>query len=168
MPYERDAVMSCVYDFSLPGLTGGTVDLSAWRGKPMLIVNTASKCGFTPQYEGLQALWSETGHELVVLGVPSNDFGRQEPGDATDIATFCSRNYGVSFPMTEKCHVKGAQATPLFRWLSAQGGFLAHPRWNFFKYVIDRQGRLSTWFSSLTSPDSHRVRDAVSRVILTD
>lgn len=158
--------MPCPYDFSLPGLAGGTIDLGAWRGKPMLIVNTASKCGFTPQYEGLQALWSETDHELGVIGVPSNDFGKQEPGDASEIATFCSRNYGVSFPMTAKCHVKGAETTPLFRWLATQGGLLAHPRWNFFKYIIDREGRLSTWFSSLTSPDSRRVRDAVSRVIL--
>ncbi|GBR09660.1 glutathione peroxidase [Acetobacter oeni] len=159
--------MPCAYDFSLPGLAGGTVDLSAWRGKPMLIVNTASKCGFTPQYEGLQSLWSHTEHELIVIGVPSNDFGKQEPGDAAEISTFCSRNYGVSFPMTEKCHVKGPQTAPLFGWLASQGGFFSRPRWNFFKYVIDRQGQLSTWFSSLASPESGRVRDAVSRVILT-
>ncbi|GBQ92157.1 glutathione peroxidase [Acetobacter nitrogenifigens DSM 23921 = NBRC 105050] len=158
--------MQCAYDFSMPGLEGGTVDFAAWRGKPLLIVNTASKCGFTPQYEGLQALWSEMDRELIVIGVPSNDFGDQEPGGGKEIATFCSRNYGVSFPMTEKAHVRGRDATPLFRWLAEQGGFLARPRWNFFKYLIDRQGRLTNWFSSISSPDSRRVREAAARLVL--
>lgn len=158
--------MSCAYDFSLPGLMGGTIDLSEWRGRPVLIVNTASRCGFTPQYEALQALWSEMKQDLVVLGVPSNDFGKQEPGSAEEISAFCSRNYGVSFPMAAKCHVRGPEAVPLFRWLAAEGGFLSRPRWNFFKYVIDRQGQLSTWFTSLASPESARVRDALGRVIL--
>ncbi|MCE0745264.1 glutathione peroxidase [Acetobacter sicerae] len=158
--------MSCAYDFSLPGLEGGVVDLGAWRGKPLLIVNTASKCGFTPQYEGLQSLWSEMAHELIVVGVPSNDFGQQEPGSASEIATFCARNYGVSFPMTTRCHVKGAEATPLFHWLADKGGFFARPRWNFFKYLINREGQLVNWFSSITPPTSGRVHDAVNRVVL--
>lgn len=160
--------MSCAYDFSLPGLEGGTVDLGAWRGKPLLIVNTASKCGFTPQYEGLQGLWSEMGRDLIVIGVPSNDFGQQEPGTAEEISTFCSRNYGVSFPMTARSHVRGPETTPLFRWLATQGGFFSRPRWNFFKYVIDRQGQLATWFTSLSAPQSHRVREAVIKAVLDD
>lgn len=160
--------MPCAYDFSLPALTGGTVDFAGWKGKPLLIVNTASRCGFTPQYEGLQALWREMEGELVVVGVPSNDFGAQEPGSAADIETFCHRNYGVSFPMTEKCHVRGPQATPLFRWLAAEGGFFARPRWNFFKYLINRQGELTNWYSSLTPPSASRLRDAVARVVLED
>ena len=158
--------MACAYDFSLPGLTGGSVDLGEWRGKPLLIVNTASKCGFTPQYEGLQALWSEMERELIVIGVPSNDFGQQEPGSAVQIASFCARNYGVSFPMTVRCHVRGAEVTPLFAWLAQQSGFLGRPRWNFFKYFINRQGQLDTWFSSLASPTSNRVHETATRLVL--
>ncbi|EHH69278.1 glutathione peroxidase [Gluconobacter morbifer] len=164
--------MTCAYDFSLPGLDGQTIDLSAYRDRPILIVNTASQCGFTPQYEDLQHLWSQYGRDtddgLVVLGVPSNDFGQQEPGTAKDISTFCHRNYGVSFPMAAKAHVRGPDAIPLFRWLDSQGGFLSRPRWNFYKYLIDRHGRLVKWFTPLTKPASHRVEEAVRRVLLED
>ncbi len=155
------------YDFTLTTLQGEVLELARFAGNPLLIVNTASKCGFTPQYEGLQALWSQNRERgLTVIGVPSNQFGRQEPGTEAEIAGFCSANYGVSFPMTEKLHVRGPDADPLFRWLAQQGGLLSRPRWNFFKYVIGRDGRLADWFSSVTSPDSPRLRTAVSRVLL--
>ena len=155
------------FDFTLTTLQGESLPLRQFAGRPLLIVNTASKCGFTPQYEGLQALWSQHRERgLTVIGVPSNDFGRQEPGSESEIASFCSGNYGVSFPMTEKLRVRGADADPLFRWLAQQGGLLSRPRWNFFKYVIGRDGRLASWFSSMTSPESSRLRTAVSRVLL--
>ncbi len=155
------------FDFTLTTLQGEPLKLDRFAGSPMLIVNTASRCGFTPQYEGLQALWSQNRERgLTVIGVPSNQFGRQEPGGAAEIASFCSSNYGVSFPMTEKLHVRGPDADPLFRWLAQQGGLLSRPRWNFFKYLIGRDGRLATWFSSATSPDSTRLRTAVARVLL--
>ncbi len=155
------------FDFTLTTLQGEPLKLRQFAGKPLLIVNTASRCGFTPQYEGLQALWSQhRDRGLTVIGVPSNQFGGQEPGSETDIASFCSSNYGVSFPMTEKLDVRGSNADPLFRWLAQQGGMLSRPRWNFFKYVIGRDGRLADWFSSVTSPDSPRLRTAVSRVLL--
>ena len=155
------------YDFTLTTLQGQALPLRQFAGHPLLIVNTASRCGFTPQYEGLQALWAQNRERgLTVIGVPSNDFGRQEPGGAEEIAGFCSGNYGVSFPMTEKLRVRGPEADPLFRWLGQQGGVLSRPRWNFFKYVIGRDGRLANWFSSMTSPDSPRLRTAVSRVLL--
>ena len=155
------------FDFTLTTLQGESLKLDRFAGSPLLIVNTASRCGFTPQYEGLQALWSQNRERgLTVIGVPSNDFGRQEPGSEDEIAGFCSANYGVSFPMTEKLHVRGPAADPLFRWLAQQGGLLSRPRWNFFKYVIGRDGRLADWFSSVTSPDSPRLRTAVSRVLL--
>ena len=158
--------MTCVYDFTLPGLEGGSIDLGAYPGKPILLVNTASLCGFTPQYEGLQALWTQFQKAgLVVVGIPSDDFGHQEPGSAQEIATFCQRNYGVTFPMAARCHVKGAQAIPLFKWLDSQLGILARPRWNFFKYLTDRQGMPATWFSSLTPPTAWRVRNAVEQVL---
>ena len=155
------------YDFTLTSLQGAPLDLRQFGGRPLLLVNTASKCGFTPQYEGLQSIWTRyRDRGLTVIGVPSNDFGRQEPGNEGEIGEFCSRNYGVSFPMTEKLHVRGPEAHPLFDWMSRQGGVLSRPRWNFFKYVIARDGSLATWFSSLATPDSGRVRAAIDRVVL--
>ena len=157
------------YDYSLETLAGAPMRLREFEGKPMLLVNTASKCGFTPQYEGLQALWSHYGPRgLMVIGVPCNDFGRQEPGDARQIQDFCAANYGVSFPMAAKLHVRGPQAHPLFAWLAQQGGALSRPRWNFYKYLIGRDGRLRTWFSSLTKPMSGRMHTAIDRVVLGD
>ncbi|MEJ5116026.1 glutathione peroxidase [Gluconobacter cerinus] len=162
--------MTCAYDFHLPGLSGETIDLSQFRGRPLLIVNTASKCGFTPQYEGLQHLWSLYGRDypdgMTVLGVPSNDFGEQEPGSAEEIKTFCHRNYGVSFPMAARAHVKGPDAIPLFKWLGEEGGFLSRPRWNFYKYLVNREGHLVRWFTPLSKPTPGRVEEAVRRILL--
>ena len=156
-----------IYDFTLKTLQGETLDLAQFAGTPLLLVNTASKCSFTPQYEGLQALWSrQRARGLTVIGMPSNDFGKQEPGNRNDIAAFCSKNYGVSFPMTEKMQVRGPEAHPLFGWLGREGGILSRPRWNFFKYVIARDGSLASWFSSITTPDSKRFRTAIDRVVL--
>lgn len=155
-----------VFDFAVDRLTGGTLPLKEFAGRPMLIVNTASKCGFTPQYAALEALWIENRpHGLVVLGVPSNDFGRQEPGSAAEIAAFCTTTYNVDFPLAAKVSVKGGEAHPLFQWLAAEGGYFARPRWNFYKYLIGRDGRLDTWFSSLTSPGSTRFRAAIARLV---
>ena len=157
------------YDYSLDMLAGEKLPLRRFEGKPILLVNTASKCGFTPQYEGLQALWSHyQSRGLMVIGLPCNDFGNQEPGSAADIKAFCAGNYGVSFPMAAKLHVRGPQAHPLFAWLAQQGGVLSRPRWNFYKYLIDRDGSLRTWFSSVTRPMSARMRTAIDRVVLGD
>ena len=154
------------YDFTLTSLAGAPMPLRAYAGKPLLIVNTASKCGFTPQYQGLQALWDEQrGQGLVILGVPSNDFGAQEPGGPDEIAAFCQLNYGVGFPMSGKTTVKGRAAHPLFRWLAGEGGLLSRPRWNFYKYVIGRDGRLQDWFGSTTPPGSPRLRAAVAKAL---
>lgn len=155
-----------VFDFSLQNLKGGELKLKSFAGKPLLIVNTASKCGFTPQYKGLEEIWKE--HKkagLVVLGVPSNDFGNQEPGSEKDIATFCEVNYGVDFPMAGKEHVAGSRAHPLFKFLGREGGFLSVPRWNFYKYLVGRDGHLQTWFGSITSPTSSRFRGAVEKLV---
>ena len=151
-----------VFDFTLPRLEGGTLDLAEYAGRPLLITNTASKCGFTGQYAGLQRVWErERDSGLVVIGVPSNDFGNQEPGSEAEIGAFCERNYGVSFPLTAKLSVRGTQAHPLFRHLAQTGGFLSAPRWNFYKYVIDPTGRLVAWFPSVTNPESTRLRRAL-------
>ena len=120
-----------VFDFRLTTLAGEPYPLADLAGRPLLIVNTASKCGFTPQYAGLQALWTKLGEQpggLVVIGVPSNDFGNQEPGEANATAEFCDLNFGVTFPLMEKVHVKGAAAHPLFTWLGDRAGSLPSPR----------------------------------------
>jgi glutathione peroxidase len=155
-----------VYDFTLETLQGKPLPLKQFKGKPLLIVNTASKCGFTPQYKGLEQIWKANKDKgLVVIGVPSNDFGRQEPGSAGEIQSFCEINYGVDFPMAAKVPVSGSAAHPLFKWLGEQGGFLSKPRWNFYKYLIDRDGKLATWFASLTPPDSGKFRKAVETIV---
>jgi glutathione peroxidase len=162
-----DGETKTAYAFDFTGLGGDPLPLRQFAGRPMVVVNTASKCGFTPQYSGLQAVWQRYKERgLVVLGVPSNDFAHQEPGSSSEIASFCSVNYGVDFPMTGKVHVRGAEAHPLFRWIAAQGGlFSPRPRWNFFKYLFDRDGGLVTWFSSLTAPQARRFTQALDRLI---
>ena len=157
------------YDFTLDTLAGAPLPLRRFEGKPILLVNTASKCGFTPQYEALQALWSHyQPRGLMVIGAPCNDFAGQEPGGAEEISRFCATNYGVSFPMTAKLHVRGREIHPLFAWLGEQGGILSRPRWNFYKYLIGRDGQLRTWFTSVTGPMSGRMHTAIDRVVLGD
>ena len=156
--------MAIAYDFSFETLQGKPYPLKDLAGRPLLIVNTASKCGFTPQYKALEALWqANKAKGLVVIGVPCNDFGGQEPGTHEQIASFCELNYGVDFPMMAKVHVKGPDAHPFFQWAAGQGGFLAKPRWNFFKYLINKNGGLETWFSSLTSPAAPKFTSAVQQ-----
>lgn len=156
--------MTAVTDFRLTALDGAPLDLARFAGRPMLIVNTASKCGFTPHYAGLQKLWEEFGPAgLVVLGVPSNDFGAQEPGSAAEIADFCAKSYGITFPLAAKVAVTGRAAHPLFRWLAREAGIAGAPRWNFYKYLIGRDGRLSDWFFCFTPP--RRLRGAVQKIL---
>ena len=144
-------------------LDGAVEDLSDYRGRVVLIVNTASKCGFTPQYEGLEALYREKQEQgLVVLGFPSNDFMGQEPGTNEQIAEFCQKNYGVTFPMFQKVKVKGPDADPLFRDLAAGAG---EPGWNFNKYLIDREGQLVARFGSSVRPDDPKLVDRVNELL---
>ena len=138
--------MSSVYDFEATNLQGKPVKLAAYKGKPLLIVNTASQCGLTPQYEGLEALYKAyVSKGLVVLGFPCNQFGGQEPGDADAIESFCQVNYGVSFPMMAKVDVNGAGAHPLYKWLvSEKPGFLGSEaiKWNFTKFLVNKEGEV--------------------------
>ena len=162
----NDKTEETAYDFAFTSLKGEPMPLSDFAGRPLLIVNTASKCGFTPQYKELEAIWRKYADDgLVVLGVPSNDFANQEPGNAAEIANFCEINFGVDFPLTEKVHVTGASAHPLFKWLGAQGGLLSKPRWNFYKYVIGRDGKLVDWFASTTTPSSAKVERALKKAL---
>ena len=142
-------------DFTAEALTGGEVSLADYEGKVVLGVNTASECGFTPQYEGLEQLWRELGEQgLVVLGFPSDQFGHQEPGTEAEIAEFCQRNYGVSFPMFAKIEVNGPGTHPLYRWLKSEkkgmiGGAI---KWNFTKFLIGRDGAVLERYGSTTTP----------------
>lgn len=155
-----------LFDFSLTGLDGKPLPLSQFKGHAVLLVNTASECGYTGQYDGLEKLWEENkSRGLVVIGVPSNDFGAQEPGKATEIATFCKKNYGVTFPLTDKSVVSGSDAIPVYKWAEAQAGFLGKPRWNFHKYLFDKSGKFVTWFASSTEPADTKVTNAVSSVL---
>ncbi len=159
---------SSVFQFTLPRLDGGTLDLADFAGHPLLIVNTASKCGFTSQYAGLQSLWEQyRARGLIVIGVPSNDFGRQEPAAETEIGAFCQKNYGVTFPLSAKLHVSGPHTHPLYNYLAEQGGNLSRPRWNFYKYVVARDGRVADWFTSLRDPRSPHVARAIERQLLS-
>lgn len=143
----------------------GTVRLcDAYRNKVILVVNTASKCGFTPQYEGLEALYRQyRDRGLVVLGFPSNDFMHQEPGDEAEIAQFCRLTYDVDFPMFEKIAVKKTHAHPLFRRLADAGA--PYPKWNFYKYLIDRRGRFVEAFSSVTKPSNRKLIATIERLL---
>lgn len=143
-------------EFTLPSLTGDTLCLADYAGQVMLLVNTASECGFTPQYAGLEVLWRayrERG--FVVVGFPCNQFGQQEPGDAAEIGQFCSRNYGVTFPMSAKIEVNGAQADPLYQYLThAAPGLLGSEaiKWNFTKFLVDRNGEVVARYAPTTKP----------------
>jgi glutathione peroxidase len=149
--------MGTLYDFSANAIDGKPLPLSRYRGRVVLVVNTASKCGFTPQYEGLQELHKRyCDRGLDVLCFPCNQFGRQEPGSSTDITAFCQRHYGVSFQMFEKVDVNGGAAHPLFRWLKDERrGFLGTRsiKWNFTKFLVDREGRPVARYPSMTPPE---------------
>lgn len=150
------------HDFSFTAIEGGALPLAQYKGKVVLLVNTASQCGFTPQYAGLQEVWDRyRDRGLVVLGVPSNDFGGQEPGSEAEIKEFCEVNFSVDFPLTTKQHVVGAEAHPFYRWAATRFGIAAKPRWNFHKYLIGPDGELADWFSTATKPTSANVTGAI-------
>lgn len=154
------------HDFNFTSIEGEPMPASGFAGKAVLVVNTASFCGFTKQYDGLQALWEKYRDKgLVVLGIPSNDFGGQEPGTAEEIKTFCTANFSVDFPMTEKAVVKGPDAHPFYKWAAEQVGALGSPKWNFHKYLIGPDGRLVDWFATTTAPDSDKVAKAIDKAL---
>lgn len=153
------------HDFNIESITGDNINLSEYKDKVVLLVNTASKCGFTPQYAGLQKLYDRYKADgLVVLGVPSNDFN-QELGNDADVKDFCEIRYGVDFPLTSIQIIKGSNAHPLYKWISEEASVIAQPRWNFHKFLIGKNGEILNWFSSMTSPSSTgfigQVEDAI-------
>ena len=148
-----------VHEFTINTIDGESKNLSDFKGKKMLFVNTASQCGFTPQYMELQELHEKHGDELVIIGFPANNFGGQEPGSNDQIKTFCKKNYGVSFILSEKVSVKGKNIDPIFKWLNAQDNqsFKGDIMWNFEKYLIDESGKLIKRYRSMTKPDSDKI-----------
>jgi glutathione peroxidase len=149
-----------IYDFEARSIDGLPAQFAAQRGKVLLVVNTASKCGFTPQFAGLEKLWQDYADQgLVVVGFPSNQFGGQDPGSNEEIGAFCTKNYGVSFPMMEKVEVNGSGAHPLWKWLTSEApGFLGTTsiKWNFTKFLVGRDGRVVKRFAPNDSPESMR------------
>ncbi|MEO8719962.1 MAG: glutathione peroxidase [Ginsengibacter sp.] len=138
-----------IYQFKVPSLNGGTIDFSQFKGKKLLIVNTASKCGNTPQYEDLENLYKKYKDKMVIVGFPANNFGGQEPGDNTQIADFCQKNYGVTFPMAAKISVKGGDMAPIYKFIVGEAekqGFNDPIKWNFTKFLFDEDGKLLTVF----------------------
>lgn len=155
------------YDFSFHKLNGvGNIDLRDFAGKAILVVNVASACGFTPQYRELQALWEAKGKSgLVVLGVPSNDFGGQEKGSEADIGAFCDKSYHVTFPMTGKVEIAGRHRHPFYQWIASELGADALPRWNFHKYLIGKNGELADAFPSKAAPLGKEILSAVEKAL---
>ena len=162
-----DKISKTVYDFSFNCLNKNQkLNLSDFKGKVILIVNTASKCGFTTQYSGLEAIYNEYKDKgFIIIGVPSNDFGRQEPGNNEDIANFCQLNYGITFIMVEKEKISGKDAHPFYKWAKKTLGFGTAPKWNFHKYLINRQGELINHFHSTTSPQSDSLKKAIEAAL---
>ncbi len=158
------ATVSSFYDLKTKTLDGKPADLAMYKGKVSLVVNVASKCGFTPQYEGLEKLQKDmSGKNFNVLGFPSNDFGGQEPGTAQEIATFCKLTYGVTFPMFEKVVTKpGTDQSPIYSFLGTSGHL---PAWNFSKYVIDKDGKIVAFFPSKVTPESPELREAIDKAL---
>lgn len=157
-----EAAKRSAYDFAFEAIDGSPMPLSDYRGKVLLVVNTASECGFTGQYEGLEALWNSYKDKgLVVIGVPSNDFGGQEPGSNEAIKEFCESRYRITFPMAGKTTVKGKNAHPFYGWAAAALGGDGTPSWNFHKYLIGRDGKVKDYFSSMTRPSASSLKTAI-------
>jgi glutathione peroxidase len=165
-PAPADPASAFEHEFE--AIEGGKLPLAQWRGKALLVVNTASFCGFTPQYEGLQALWERyEAKGLVVIGVPSNDFGEQEPKAESEILGFCKGAFGITFPLTTKQVVKGQQAHPFYLWARQTLGAGQAPSWNFHKYLVDRDGKLIAGYGSNVEPLSPELTKAIEAALAT-
>ncbi len=154
------------YDFKFKDLDGSILDLAEYKGKIIVVVNVASQCGFTNQYEDMQNVWEKYQSKgIIMLGVPSNDFGQQEPGSSIEIKNFCEAKFGISFPMTEKVQVKGTEAHPFYIWARETYGKAAIPKWNFHKIIINKDGKIAETFSSITKPTSKKFIKVIEKLI---
>ena len=165
----QDRASLSAHDFSFTAIDGTELPLSDFKGKTVLVVNTASQCSFTKQYGPLQTLYEEyKDRGLVIVGVPSNDFGGQEPGSEAEINAFTEAEFSVDFPLTAKTRVKGSDASPFYRWAASQVGPAGKPRWNFHKYLIGPDGEVVDWFSTFTKPNSAKMRNAIEQNLPVD
>ena len=154
------------YDFKFNDLDGSNLNLSEYKDKVIVVVNVASQCGFTKQYEGMQTIWEKYESKgIIMLGVPSNDFGNQEPGNNKDIKNFCEAKFGITFPMTEKVSVKGENAHPFYKWAEKNYGKGAIPKWNFHKIIIGKDGKIEDTFASITKPSSKKFIQAIEKAL---
>jgi len=153
-----------VYDFNFKSIDGSEIKLSDYKNKVIVVVNVASRCGYTPQYEGLQTLWTDHKNDLVVIGIPTNNF-KQEPENNAAIKDFCETNFGINFPMTEKMDVIGSKAHPFFKWAKKNHGISAIPKWNFHKIIIGKNGKIADTFASFTKPNSKKFLTAINKEI---
>ena len=154
------------YEFNFSDLDGSKINLSEYKNKVIVVVNVASKCGFTNQYEDMQKVWDKYQEKgLIMLGIPSNDFGNQEPGNNEDIKNFCEAKFGINFPMTEKVQVKGDNAHPFYLWAKKNYGKSAVPKWNFHKIIVDKNGKVFKTFTSMTNPTSSKFINTIEELI---
>ena len=154
------------YDFKFNDLDGSALNLSEYKGKVVVVVNVASQCGFTNQYEDMQNVWEQyQSRGIVILGVPSNDFGQQEPGTNKEIKNFCEAKFGITFPMTEKVSVKGTGTHPFYLWAKKNHGESAVPKWNFHKIIINKEGKIEKTFSSMTNPSSKKFKKVIESLL---
>jgi glutathione peroxidase len=154
------------YEFNFNDLDGSSLMLSTFKNKVIVVINVASKCGFTNQYDDMQKIWEKYQEKgLIIIGVPSNDFGAQEPGSNNDIKNFCEAKFGISFPMTEKVVVKGDKAHPFYLWAKKNHGKAAVPKWNFHKIVIGKDGKVFETFSSITNPSSIKFINVIEKLL---
>jgi glutathione peroxidase len=154
------------YDFQFIDLDGSSLNLSDYKGKVIIVVNVASQCGFTKQYEDMQSIWEKYQSKgVVMLGIPSNDFGKQEPGSSKEIKNFCEAKFGITFPMTEKVSVKGSDSHPFYIWARENHGKSAIPKWNFHKIIIGKKGKIVDTFASMTNPSSKKFIQAIEEAL---
>ena len=155
-----------LFDFKINSLNGGELDLSSFKGKTILLVNVASKCGFTNQYDDLQKIYNDFKEKgLIVIGIPTNQFGGQEPGSEKEIKNFCETNFNITFPMTSKYEVKGANAHPIYIWAKDTFGKSTVPKWNFHKILINKDGKIEDTFASFTGPLSNKVVKKIEQIL---
>ncbi len=163
---NQNTMQTSFYDFKLKAIDGKEIDFSTYKGKKVMLINVASKCGYTPQYADLQKLHEQMGDKVVLLGFPANNFGGQEPGSNGEIASFCQKNYGVTFQLFEKISVKGSDMHPLYQWLSDKsknGWNDKAPNWNFCKYLVNEEGELTNFWASGVNPFDNEVLAAINK-----
>jgi glutathione peroxidase len=159
-------VTANVYEFKFTSIDGKIIKLSDFKGKPMVIINTASLCGFTNQYSDIERLFKDyVDKDLTIIAVPSNDFGNQELSSNKKVKDFCTTNFNTSFILTEITNIKGKTGHPFFNWVKKEAGFLAFPKWNFYKYLINRDGKLVSWYGSVTKPTATKVIKNIEKII---